>query len=836
MKTKLLLSILIGSLLTFQHTSFGQAPNLGTAANFALFTADGALTNSGASTIRGNIGTNAGAFSGFNTATVTGQTYLPGSPEAAQAAADVIAAYNSVTTIPCSSTPIGPLLGGGQIITPGVYCQNAPAVASTLNGTLTLNGAGTYIIKLNGALTTATSSSIILTNGACFDNVYFQVDGAVNVGIGSTFRGTILANGAISLLTGAILEGRALSTAGAISVNANNVTAMPPTLSLSASAVAGSCNQNTNKYVLSGTVSLSNSPAGTITLTDGSISTTISVAAGQASASFSLSTLESGTGIHTVTATGLVCSPVSATYSAPASCTALPASASLGGVVFSDANGDGVQNGSDVPLSGVQVTLLNNANAAIASATTNPSGVYSFSGLTPGTPYSVSFTTPANYTATGSNVNGIAGPVTLAAGQNNTSLGASYLPLAAPANPALAVTVTSVVSQTATNQYTVTGSISLTAATTGTLTIADGPNTTTVSIAAGQTSVNFMLSGLAADAALHTIVVSGTGYPTASVTYTAPAQAGMPNPLMLSVQKFVSLSKAKIGDVLTYSLVLTNSGSTSATITVRDSLSAGGTYLPGSATPPAGTSFTAGLPISQWNVPFIGAGQSLTMTFQVRVDTGGILYNVATIPGDTVKVCTSIPTKMCVGDEYTLTVPAGRASYRWYKDNVLIASQTSNVLTITEPGTYSLGVDNAGGLCPTYSCCPFILELDTLPAFQALTTAATCLGNSPQSNGKLVLSGFKPTQTYQYSAGTTFDPTASLSGAVQTIPASGILSATLANPTGAQFYTIRVYNSSGCYTDVTVRLLPAVCNCPVDICVPYVVKQSKRPVRIGDPR
>jgi len=730
MKNKFLSIILISGLFATPTLSLGQAPDLGTAANFALFTVDGALTNSGASTVIGDIGNNNGAYSGFNTATRVGQTRLPGSPEAAQAAADVTTAYNALTTTPCSTTPIGPLLGSGQVLTPGVYCQSTPAAASTLNGILTLSGAGVYIIKLNGALTTATGSIINLTNGACADNVYFQVNGAVDVGVGSVFRGTILANGAISLLTGSTLEGRALSVAGAISVNESTVTVTPSTLSLS--VVAGSCDVATNNYVLSGTVSLTNSPAGTIVLTDGVVTTSVSVTAGQTTASFSLSGLDSGTGIRSVTATGLVCGPIATTYASPASCTA----ASLGGLVFSDTDGDGVQNGGESPIPGVDVTLLNSSNMPIASTTTGPSGVYSFTGLAPGTPYSVSFTTPANYTATGSNVGGIAGPVILTAGQNNTSLGASYQPIVNPT---------------------------------------------------------------------------------------------------LSVESFVSQSTAVIGDVLTYSLVLTNSGSTPATITVRDSIGAGGTYVPNSATFPAGTSFTAGPLVNLWTVPAVGAGQSLTLTFQVSVDAGGILYNVATIPGDTAKVCTSIPIRMCVGDEYSLTAPAGRASYRWYRNDVLLADQTTNVLIVTEPGTYSLGVDNAGSSCPDFSCCPFILEMDNLPSYQAASVAVTCLGSNPQADGKLILSGFDPTHTYQYSLGATFDPAASLSGAPQVIPASGQIATTLTNPAVAQPYTVRVYNSSGCFTDVTVLLTPTVCTCPAPVCTPFVLTQTKRPARIGDP-
>ena len=217
---KLSLFVLFILVLSY-FTGYGQTPNLGTASSFSLFTANGALTNTGASMVTGDIGTNVGAFSGFPPGTVIGNIRLPGSPEAAQAAIDVVNAYNSLSPLACG-TLISPDLGG-QTLVPGVSCQNT-ASPTTLNGTLTLSGPGIFIIKLNSALTTGTSSNIVLTNGATANNVFFQVNGAVTLGTGSAFKGTILAMGAIFLSTAASLEGRGLSTAGAITLNNNLVT------------------------------------------------------------------------------------------------------------------------------------------------------------------------------------------------------------------------------------------------------------------------------------------------------------------------------------------------------------------------------------------------------------------------------------------------------------------------------------------------------------------------------------------------------------------------------------------------------------------------------------
>ena len=815
MKSKAIFICLAVTLISVR-IGLAQAPDLGTASSFALFTANGAFSNTGASTVTGDIGTAVGAFSGFPPGTVSGQVRLPGSSEANQAATDVMNAYNSLSPLTCGTTILAEL--GGQILAPGVYCQPT-ANATSLNGTLTLSGAGIYVIKLNSALTTATNSTILLTNGASACTVFFQVNGAVTLGTGSAFRGTILATGAIVLGTQALLEGRGLSTAGAITLNNNVVTVTNSSLSIN--VVASSCAPATNQYAISGTISSTSTLAATVTLTDGAASTTVAIGAGATSTPYSLTGLVSGTGSHTVSVS-CAGNSASAIYTAPASCTT--STASLGGTVYADNNGNGVSDGGDTPLAGVTATLLNGTNVPITATATNASGQYSFTGLTPGVPYSVSFTTPAGYSATTPTT---VGPVTLAAGENNTGSSAGFQPVSGVGTPMLAVSVTPGASQSATNQYTLTGVISLTAAPAGSLTVTDGLITTTVSVTAGQTSAAFSLTGLAAGSGTHTVSVGGAGYTPAIITYVAPASV-VPAAPSLSVQTYVSASNAVPGDILTYSVVLTNSGSTTATTTVRDSLSAGGTYLLNSAIPPAGTTFSPGQPISMWYIPIINAGQSLTLTFQASVEASGILYNVVTIPGDTAKICTSIPVKLCIGDEYTLTVPAGRGNYRWYRNGVLIPGQTTNVLVVSQAGSYSLGLDNANGSCPDFSCCPFIVEEDVLPAYQAVASGATCIGSNPQNNGQLVLSNFNPGHTYQYSLGTVFNAAASLSGSPKTIPVNGVLSTTLPNSAASQSYTVRVYNSSGCYVDQTVTIPPTACSCPADVCVPFTLTRTKR--------
>jgi hypothetical protein len=54
--------------------------DIGVLTSFALFTSVGAVTNAGVSKVTGDIGSNFGAITGFDTSTVIGKTYVPLSP------------------------------------------------------------------------------------------------------------------------------------------------------------------------------------------------------------------------------------------------------------------------------------------------------------------------------------------------------------------------------------------------------------------------------------------------------------------------------------------------------------------------------------------------------------------------------------------------------------------------------------------------------------------------------------------------------------------------------------------------------------------------------------
>ena len=163
MNTKLLYILIGGALLLMPKVNFAQAPILGTAAGFALFSTNGSVSNSGISQVTGNIGTNNGSSTAFGN--VNG-TMHDQDAASAQCSADLLIAYNQLnnmipTFFPSSS------LGNGDTLVAGVYAIGAPA---TLNATLYLNAKGNsnavFVLQIGGAFSTNAGARIALVNGA----------------------------------------------------------------------------------------------------------------------------------------------------------------------------------------------------------------------------------------------------------------------------------------------------------------------------------------------------------------------------------------------------------------------------------------------------------------------------------------------------------------------------------------------------------------------------------------------------------------------------------------------------------------------------------------------
>jgi ice-binding like protein/exosortase sorting signal-containing protein len=196
--------------------------SLDTAQSFAVL-GGSTVTNTGSSVLTGDLGVGPGsAITGFPPGTSTG-TIHAADAVALQAQSDVTTQYNALASAACTADLTGQDLGG-MTLTTGVYCFSSSA---QLTGPLTLNAQGngnaTFVFKIGTTLTTASGSSVQLTNGGNPCGVAWQIGSSATLGTTTSFIGNLIALSSITLNNGANIIGRALARNGAVTLDTNNV-------------------------------------------------------------------------------------------------------------------------------------------------------------------------------------------------------------------------------------------------------------------------------------------------------------------------------------------------------------------------------------------------------------------------------------------------------------------------------------------------------------------------------------------------------------------------------------------------------------------------------------
>jgi hypothetical protein len=198
--------------------------NLGTSGTYGAL-AGSALTNTGPTTIVGDIGISPGS-------SITGMGGAPGSNTGAtdddngaalQAQNDLTTAYNNAAGL--TPTTSGEAQLTGLSLTPGVYSGGALALSN--NGTLTLAGtsaASVWVFQAASSLTIGSATHIVITGGASACNVFWQIGSSASIGTSAQFQGTILAAQAITAQTGASIIGRLLARNADVTLDTNAIT------------------------------------------------------------------------------------------------------------------------------------------------------------------------------------------------------------------------------------------------------------------------------------------------------------------------------------------------------------------------------------------------------------------------------------------------------------------------------------------------------------------------------------------------------------------------------------------------------------------------------------
>lgn len=108
--------------------------------------------------------------------------------------------------------------GAIGVYTPGVYCTQATRAASIGTAGITLRGNGTYIFRINGALTAVANSKVTIADASACD-VFWTPTEATTLGANSTFIGTTIDAAGITVGNNVNWTGRALSFGGTVTTS-----------------------------------------------------------------------------------------------------------------------------------------------------------------------------------------------------------------------------------------------------------------------------------------------------------------------------------------------------------------------------------------------------------------------------------------------------------------------------------------------------------------------------------------------------------------------------------------------------------------------------------------
>ena len=185
--------------------------NLGSAGNYAVLSYSG-ITNSGATTVCGNLGT-------YPSASVDGGIVMTcsGTRQVATGAANTAETDLGNAYTDTMGRTGGVLVTnadiGGQTFYPGLYQGTGNLTVASADVHLNAKGNpnAVFVFKVQGDLIVGPGRQVFSDNGAQAANVFWAVQGYAALDTTAQFVGNILAYTSISMSTASKLEGRALA-------------------------------------------------------------------------------------------------------------------------------------------------------------------------------------------------------------------------------------------------------------------------------------------------------------------------------------------------------------------------------------------------------------------------------------------------------------------------------------------------------------------------------------------------------------------------------------------------------------------------------------------------
>lgn len=234
---RLLIGLLLATAVVVPHLTLAAGPapvNLGSAARFAILAGAG-ITTTGGGMINGDVGASpiSGSAIGLSAAQVNGIIYTVDATGPAgsvmdpalltTAKGDLTTAYNDAagrSPVPTGSflNPQGGNIGGLNLV-PGLYKFTGTALITGADVTLTGGPNDVWIFQIAADLQLGNGIKIVLAGGALAKNIFWQVGTSATIGTSAAFKGTILADQAITMGSTSTMEGRALASSAGVTFN-----------------------------------------------------------------------------------------------------------------------------------------------------------------------------------------------------------------------------------------------------------------------------------------------------------------------------------------------------------------------------------------------------------------------------------------------------------------------------------------------------------------------------------------------------------------------------------------------------------------------------------------